>query len=78
MVLYANIGQHAERAALCGINLFSNAQLGDNSAVPLDVLGHQVVQHLAALTDHFQQTAAGVVILLVDLQVLGQLVDAGG
>ena len=58
--------------------LLSDAQLGDNGAVALDVLGHQIVQHLAALTDHLQQAAAGVVVLLVDLQVLGQLVDAGG
>ena len=30
------------------------------------------------LTDHLQQATTGVVVLLVDLQVLGQLVDAGG
>ena len=55
----------------------TDAQLGNDSAVALDVLGHQIVQHLAALTDHLQQAAAGVVVLLVDLQVLGELVDTG-
>ncbi len=57
--------------------LFSDAQLGDNRTIPLDVLLGQVVQHLAALTDHLQQAAAGVVVLLVDLQVLGELPESG-
>ena len=59
-------------------NSLKGKELGDDGAVTLDVLGHQIVQHLAALTDHLQQAAAGVVVLLVDLQVLGELVDAGG
>ena len=58
-------------------NLLTDAQLGNDSTVTLDVLSHQIVQHLAALTDHLQQAAAGVVVLLVDLQVLGELVDTG-
>ncbi len=49
--------------------LFSDAQLGDNGTIPLDVLLGQVVQHLAALTDHLQQAAAAVVVVDVDLQV---------
>ena len=57
--------------------LLTDAQLGDDGTIALDVLGHQVVQHLAALTDHLQQAAAAVVVVLVDLQVLGQLLDAG-
>ena len=59
-------------------NLLTDAQLGNDSTVTLDVLSHQIVQHLAALTDHLQQATTGVVVLLVDLQVLGQLVDASG
>ena len=58
--------------------LLSDAELGDNGAVALDVLGHQIVQHLAALTDHLEQAAAAVVVVDVHLQVLGQLLDAGG
>ena len=58
--------------------LLSDAELGDNGAVALDVLGHQIVQHLAALTDHLQQAAAAVVVVDVDLQVLGELLNPGG
>ena len=64
------IGQRASRAALWSTyNLFADAQLGDQSTIALDVLGHQIIQQLAALTDHLVQTTAGVVVLLVDLQV---------
>ena len=58
--------------------LLSDAQLGDDGAVTLDVLVHQVVEHLAALTDHLQQAPAAVVVVLVDLQVLGELLNPGG
>ena len=58
--------------------LLTDAQLGDQSTIALDVLAHQVVQQLAALTDHLVQAEAAVVVLLVHTQVLGQLVDASG
>ena len=60
------------------LTLLTDTQLGDQSTIALDVLGHQVVQQLAALTDHLVQAAAAVVVLLVHTQVLGQLVDASG
>ena len=47
-------------------------------AVAVDVLLGQVVQEVAALTDHHEEAAAAVVVVLVHPQVLGQLVDAGG
>lgn len=58
--------------------LFTDAQLGDDGTIPLDVLLGQVVQHLAALTDHLQQASAAVVVVDVDLQVLGELLNPGG
>ena len=58
--------------------LLTDTQLGDQSTVTVDVLVCQIVQHLAALTDHHQQTTTGVVVMLVGTQVLGQLVDASG
>ena len=58
--------------------LLTNAQLGDNRAVPLDVLLGQVVQQLAAFADHLIQAAAAVVVVDVHPQVLGELLDAGG
>ena len=30
------------------------------------------------MTDHFEQTAAGMMIFLMNLQMLGKLVDTGG
>ena len=56
--------------------LLSDTELCDDSSVALDVLLCQVIEHLSSLTDHLQQTAAAVVILLVDLQVLCELSDA--
>ena len=58
--------------------LLTDTQLGDQSTVTVDVLLCQIVQHLAALTNHHQQATTGVVVVLVDTQVLGQLVDTGG
>ena len=60
------------------IFLLTDTQLSDQGTVTVDVLLLQVSQHRTALTNHLQQTAARVVILLVYLQVLGQLLDAGG
>src|SRR5690606_21329055 len=44
--------------------------------VPRDVGGLQVLQQALALTDHEHQTTTRVVIVLVGLQVLGQVLDA--
>ena len=60
------------------VNLLTDTQLGDQGTVTVDVLVGQIVQHLAALTNHHQQTTAGVVVVLVYTQVIGQLVDSGG
>ena len=57
--------------------LLTDAQLGDDRTVAVDVLLSQIVQHAATLTDHHQQTTTGVVVMLVHTQVLGQLVDTG-
>ena len=58
--------------------LLTDTQLGDQSTVTVDVLVCQIVQHLAALTNHHQQTTTGVVVVLVYTQVNSQLVDASG
>ena len=58
--------------------LLTDTQLGDQSTVTVDVLVCQIVQHLAALTDHHQQTTTGVVVVLVNTQMISQLVDASG
>src|ERR687887_467282 len=56
----------------------AEAQPRDQRAVTGHVGGLQVAQQAAAAADHLQQATAGVVVVPVDLQVLGELVDAGG
>src|SRR2546422_6904878 len=50
----------------------------DQRPVALDILLAQVLEQSAALADHLEQPAAGVVILFVGPEVLGQLFDALG
>ena len=50
--------------------------LGDDCAVTIDVLANQVIQEAAALTYENLQSACGSVVLVVLLQVLGQVLDA--
>ena len=51
---------------------------GDGGAVTLDVLPLQIGQQTAALADHLQQATLAVLVIAMDLQMLIQLVDAGG
>src|SRR6478672_5192374 len=56
----------------------TQAQLLDQRLVTLRILAVQVVEQAAAAVDHHQQATTAVVVLLVGLEVLGQLLDAGG
>ena len=58
--------------------MFLQAQTEVRSSVSLNVLLLQVVQEVSPLTYHLEQASSGVVVLLVDLQVLVQIVDPGG
>ena len=58
--------------------LLTDTESRDDGAVSLNVDRGQIVEQRAALTDHLEEAAAGVMILLVDLQVLGEVVDALG
>ena len=58
--------------------LLSQAELADDRAVTLDVVLLQVVQQTSSVTNHLLQTAAAVEVLLVSLEVLGQVSDAVG
>jgi hypothetical protein len=55
--------------------LASQAEALDQALVACRVFSVEVVQQAPALTDHSEQSAAGVVVLLVDLEVLGEFVD---
>ena len=58
--------------------LFTQTQFLDDRAITHDVLLHQVVEKATTATDHFEKTTARVMILLMLLQVLGQIIDAAG
>lgn len=58
--------------------LLADAQLLNDGAIPFDILLHQVIEQIAAVTNHLQKAAAGMVVLLVYLQVFGQIVDSLG
>jgi len=51
-------------------------ELLSDRLIAAEVGALQVIEQAAALADHHQQTATGAVILLVALQMLGQVVDA--
>ncbi len=60
------------------IRLLAQAEAGDQLTIAVDVLALQVVEELATLAHHHQQTTTGVMVLDVSLEVAGQIVDAGG
>src|ERR1700712_3853888 len=58
--------------------LATQTQTTDQGAVTANVLTFQVIQQLATLVYHTDQTTTGVVILTVGLEVALQFVDVGG
>ena len=56
--------------------LLAQTQLSDQGAVTIDVLLLQIGQQVTAAADHLEQSATAVVIVLVGLEMLGQMVDA--
>ena len=58
--------------------LAAKAVRGDDGAVALDVDALDVVEHAPALTDQLEQATTAVVVLLVGLEVTGEVVDAAG
>src|SRR5690606_37715625 len=55
--------------------LTAKTELFDQRPVPIHVLGLQVIEQTATLADHLVKSTPGVMILFVDLQVPGKLVD---
>src|SRR5690606_19138785 len=73
----------SEKAALVGSRLAAElllpqTQLLDQVVVARDVLLLEVREQAAALVDHPQQAAARVVVLVVVLEMLGQVADTLG
>ena len=60
------------------LDVVADAQAFDENAVLLDVAVLDVLQQTAALTDEHHEATASVVVLLVNLQMLGEVADALG
>ena len=58
--------------------LLTQTQTLDGCTVTLDILLLQIVEQITAATNHLQQTAIRMVILLVILQMGIQVIDATG
>ena len=61
-----------------GYALLSQTQLLDDRTVTLDILGCEVLEQTSSMTNHTEQTSVAVEVLFVELQMLGQGVDAVG
>src|SRR5262245_37553754 len=59
-------------------SLSTDAELGDERPVPLDVVASEVVEHSPTAADEHQESTLRVKVLLVDLPVLRQVADALG
>ena len=81
---FADAGDTRQESIHNGLTVCMEDSVSENDGVIIHdgvrpLVSEQLIGDcLAALADHLVQAAAGVVVLLVDLQVLGQLVDAGG
>jgi hypothetical protein len=58
--------------------LSAEAEIIDDGAVPLNIVVPHIIEQAAAAADQHQQPATRMVILLVDLQVLGEVLNAMG
>src|SRR6202007_2831042 len=58
--------------------LFAKTQLRDEIRVALTILVTEIVEQRPTLVDHHQQPAARMIVLLVVLEMLGQVADALG
>ena len=53
-------------------------KIGDNRAIAFKIALFEIAQQAAAFSDFLQEAATARVVLLVDLEVIGQLVDGLG
>ena len=66
-----------EVSVSCSVMLSApEAQVGDERSIPFDVVGGHVVEQPTPFPDEHEQTTPTVMVLLVDLRVFGEVVDA--
>ena len=58
------------------IELLSQAELLNNGTVALDVCFLKVAEKISSVANHLLQTAAAVVVLVIALEMLGQIFDS--
>ena len=56
--------------------LAPESELGDQRSIPLDILATQVIEEATSLTDHHQEAATTVMVVLVVSQMLGEVADS--
>ena len=74
--LQKKVGTPAHFPLIAIIRLFPDVKSSDDSPVTLDIGGLEIVQKSAPLTDHLEQAAAGMIVLLVLLKMSGEVIDA--
>src|SRR5579871_5094667 len=72
------VGRASKTPVPAHVSSAANAELVDDGLVTLLVLTLHVVEELAALAHHLEEPATRVVVLLVRLEVLGEVVDPLG
>ena len=58
--------------------LLSETQLCNDSTISFDILLLEVTKEVTSLTDHLKKTSSGMMVILVDLEMFGQVVDLTG
>jgi hypothetical protein len=56
--------------------LAAQSQPLDNRVVSFDILAFQIIEQLPSLSDQFEQPSSGMVILLVRLEMIGEIADS--
>ena len=60
------------------MRLLSQTELFNDSAVALDVSLLEIAEKVSSVSDHLLETSAAVVVLVVSLEVLGEVLDSVG
>jgi len=58
---------------LSPFRLLTQAKPCNDGTVTIDVLLHEIVKKISSVTDHLEQTVSGVMVHLVNFEVLGEL-----
>jgi len=74
--LYGNLRFEVSRYNIVNFSLFTQTQTSHYLVVALNVCSFHIIEQTSTLRDHFEQAAPRVIILFMDLEVFGKLVDS--